>query len=503
MKSYRAPLVLAVLLGACSAPRGLDYAPPVSSSAWTPPPSAAALPAPALQAAPAQPPEAMAQTAVDPLDPALEPAALEQGRAYTLPELIDVAQQRNPSTRISWNAARQAALAAGIAESTYLPRLSAIVAGGAATSRSRTEIGPVDLTGDRVLGAAVAAASLEWLLFDFGGRAGLIEAARQDAIIANFAFNEVHQRLLHGVTLAYHDSLAARARLALADNLVSNAEEVERAARHKFERGVGTLLDIAQAESLVAEAEFFRVRAQGAVARGDALLLQAMGLPPEGTITLAGMDERALPPAPPALVDTILDDVLTARPDLQRAFAAERAAAGREAAARAQSLPKVFVSGTGSYVDGRLGIAGIPGFGDQNPVLNVFGDRWGASVFAGLAIPLYDGGVRGNVRAQAQAERDAARARIEQVRNEAAREVIDSHYQLGSALSAHHQALALEKVAVVGRDAALMAFRNGEVSIVEVMLAENSLARARSAVSDSRHAAFVAAANMALAAGAM
>lgn len=502
MTPYRAPLVLVLLIGACTAQRGLDHAPPVPSSAWTPPPAHVALP----QAAPAQAPEAMAQEAADPLGPTgptPEPAALEPGRAYTLPELIDIAQQRNPSTRISWNAARQAALAAGIAEATYLPRLSAIVAGGAATTRSRTDIGPVDLGGDRVLGGMVAAASLEWLLFDFGGRAGILEAARQDAIIANFAFNEVHQRLLHGVTLAYHDSLAARARLALADGLVSNAEEVERAARHKFERGVGTLLDIAQAESLVAEAEFFRVRAQGAVARGDALLLQAMGLPPEGAITLADIDERALPQTPPPLADSILDDVLKARPDLQRAFAAERAAAAREASARAQGLPKVFVSGTGSYVEGRLGIAGVPGFGDQAPVLNVFGDRWGASVFAGVAIPLYDGGVRGNLRAQAEAERDAARARIEQVRNEAAREVIDAHYQLSSALAAHNQALALEKVAAVGRDAALMAFRDGQASIVEVMLAENALARAHGAASDARHAAFVAAANMALAAGAM
>ncbi|MEA1619955.1 TolC family protein [Erythrobacter sp. T5W1-R] len=417
--------------------------------------------------------------------------------------MIDIAQQRNPSTRIAWNAARQAALAAGIADATYLPRLSAIVAGGAATTRSRTDIGPIDLGGDRVLGGIVAAASVEWLLFDFGGRAGLVESARQEAIIANFAFNEAHQRLLHAVTIAYHDSLAARARLALADGLVRNAQEVERAARHKFDRGIGTLLDIAQAESLVAEAEFFRVRAQGAVARGDALLLQAMGLPPESAIAIAEVDARALPQAPPALADSIIDDVLAARPDLQRAFAAERAAAGREAAARAQSLPKVFVSGTGSYVEGRLGISGIPGFGDQGPVLNVFGDRLGASIFAGLSIPLYDGGVRSNVRAQAQAERDATKARIEQVRNEAAREVIDSHYQLGTALSAHHQALALEKVAAIGRDAALLAFRNSEASMVEVMLAENALARARSAVSDARHAAFVAAANMALAAGAM
>ncbi|MFN3991109.1 MAG: TolC family protein [Erythrobacter sp.] len=486
-----ATLALVLLLAACAAPRGASYAPPAASAAWSPPPRLTATHA----AEPGVPLPQDPETAAAP--------RLEAGRAYTLAELIDIAQQNNPSTRISWNAARQAALAAGIAEATYLPRLTAIVAGGAATSRRDVTIGPVNTANDRMAGGMIAAASLEWLLFDFGGRAGLVEAARQDAIIANFAFNEVHQRLIHGVTLAYHDSLAARARLALADGMIANAAEIERAARNKFARGFGTQLEIAQAESMVAEAEFFRVRAEGAVARGDALLLQAMGLPPEGAIALASFDERALPVAPPPLADAIRDEVLAARPDLQRAYAAARAAEGRAAAARAQAYPKVFVSGTGSFVEGRLGIAGVPGFGDNGPVLNVFGDRFGASLFAGVSIPLYDGGTRANLRAQAGAERDAAVARIAQVRNEAAREVIDAHTQLTTALAAHDQALALEKVAATGRAAALLAFRQGEVSIIEVMVAENALTRARSAVSDARHAAFIAAANIALAAGAM
>ena len=39
---------------------------------------------------------------------------------YTLPELIDIAQTNNPTTRNAWNDARDAALTAGIAESTFL-----------------------------------------------------------------------------------------------------------------------------------------------------------------------------------------------------------------------------------------------------------------------------------------------------------------------------------------------------------------------------------------------
>lgn len=48
-------------------------------------------------------------------------------RSYNLPELIDIAQRENPKTRIAWNQARQAALAVGIIEATFLSQLSANV----------------------------------------------------------------------------------------------------------------------------------------------------------------------------------------------------------------------------------------------------------------------------------------------------------------------------------------------------------------------------------------
>ena len=67
-------------------------------------------------------------TALAQLPPA--PSGIDGQHAYTLPELIDIAQSNNPSTRIAWAEARNAALAAGIAKSAYLPDVSAIVVGG-------------------------------------------------------------------------------------------------------------------------------------------------------------------------------------------------------------------------------------------------------------------------------------------------------------------------------------------------------------------------------------
>ena len=61
-------------------------------------------------------------TEVAPVPP---PPGVDGARVYSLPELIDLAEANNPSTRIAWNEARKVALAAGIAESSYLPKVTA------------------------------------------------------------------------------------------------------------------------------------------------------------------------------------------------------------------------------------------------------------------------------------------------------------------------------------------------------------------------------------------
>jgi outer membrane protein len=44
------------------------------------------------------------------------PADIDANHVYTLAELIDIAQRRDPTTRVAWEEARQAAIKVGIAE---------------------------------------------------------------------------------------------------------------------------------------------------------------------------------------------------------------------------------------------------------------------------------------------------------------------------------------------------------------------------------------------------
>ncbi|MEA2727324.1 MAG: hypothetical protein QOF70_1799, partial [Acetobacteraceae bacterium] len=58
------------------------------------------------------------------------PPGVDTTRIYSLSALIDLAESNNPATRIAWNDARRAALAAGIAESAFLPNITATAIGG-------------------------------------------------------------------------------------------------------------------------------------------------------------------------------------------------------------------------------------------------------------------------------------------------------------------------------------------------------------------------------------
>ena len=133
------------------------------------------------------PSESNAPGYVLPSNPALglvpPPPALKPGHAYSLPELIDIAESNNPDTRVAWDAARNAALAVGIAEATYLPNVSAnVVAGYQVSAGHNSAFGIGGNSSDHAKGV-ISALSAQWLLLDFGGRAAVVEAANQISAI--------------------------------------------------------------------------------------------------------------------------------------------------------------------------------------------------------------------------------------------------------------------------------------------------------------------------------
>src|SRR6202007_790654 len=110
----RSALAGCALLGACNDTR--DLAPASPDTPWQFEPSKESPTAPA--------PASGGRRLVVPENTAVQlpsPAHGDTNHVYSLVELIDIAQRRNPATRVAWEQARQAAINVGISRAAYLP----------------------------------------------------------------------------------------------------------------------------------------------------------------------------------------------------------------------------------------------------------------------------------------------------------------------------------------------------------------------------------------------
>ncbi|MBV8159189.1 MAG: TolC family protein [Dyella sp.] len=432
------------------------------------------------------------------------PAALDPAHAYTLPELIDLAESANPLTRIAWNDARNAALAAGIAKSSYLPQISAAALGGYQNGHGSVSTGNLgSLNTNSSTHGGVGVLSLQWLLFDFGERAGIIDAAEQTSIAANIAFTAVHQRIIHDVSVAFYRYQAARTRAGTVQQAMENADAVLAAAKSRFQRGIGTVVEVAQATQNRAQTNLAMVQAQGAETDAYLALVTAIGISPLSKPRIAAMPVRPLSPALHGSIEQIVESAIARRPDVLGAYAVERANQARVKAAEAEFLPKVFLSAFTSYASGGSSITAIPSVGQQAPTVNLNGNRYGASVFLGVTMPIYDGGLRSAVLAQARNDADSASTKLTRAKEESVRQIVVSQSALETSLAAYEAAKALAEAAQTTYDAAFAAYRKGVGTVTEANLAQNQLLLAQNASADAYSGALSAAAGLALATGAV
>ena len=496
-----AAVLVALWLAGC-ATSALDMAPDRPDRPWVP---ATTETGETIAGAPAVPPTA--EGYVLPANPALgkitPPPGVEVGRIYSLSELIDLAESSNPATRVAWNDARRAALAAGIAESTFLPNITASAIGGyQGSSGHQTALG-TSFSSSPSLDGTVSAVSLQWLLFDFGERAAVVDAAKQGSVISNIAFTAAHQQLIYNVALAFYNHAAAQARLATATQSLKNAQDVQAAAEDRHKHGIGTVTEVAQARQGTAQANLAVVQATGGVEDAYLALITAMGISPLTKITIADVSGRKLSPSTAAPVEGIISEALSRRPDMQSAYAAHKASLANVQAAQAEFKPKFFLTAAGTYNSGNLNVTSLPSGGQQPPTVNINGNHLGGSIFAGVTFPLYDGGTRDAKLAQVRAEADSADARMTQVQEDAVRQIVLAHNDLDTSLSAHAASESLEAAAQTTYDAALAAYRNGVGSITDLTIAQTQLLQARNATTDAYSTALSAAATLALATGAL
>jgi outer membrane protein len=220
---------------------------------------------------------------------------IDSTHTYSLAELIDLAQTLNPETRVAWERARQAALGVGIVKALYLPALSAIAVGGGQRDTGSTQAGSLPALSDNGgLHGTVSSLALQWLIFDFGQRDALSQAASQISLASNIAFNGTHQKIIFDVSRAFYEYTSARQRVAIALQSKADSAHVRDAASDRYKQGIGTSVETAQANQLFAQADFDVVQAQGAERDAYHGLLAAVGVSPTVVIRIEDVSRRQL-----------------------------------------------------------------------------------------------------------------------------------------------------------------------------------------------------------------
>ncbi|MDG2304452.1 MAG: TolC family protein [Candidatus Binatia bacterium] len=442
------------------------------------------------------------------------------GIVYDLPALIDLAQRRNPATRIAWEVARAAAAGVGLAEAQYYPSLALLASYGggywdldvetradlSALGRRDDALGALLAgAGEKTLNLDVAAgftrgsasANLRWLLFDFGAREAVVEVAEKNLSVANLTFDATHQLVAFAVVEAFSFWQATADHERATEVSLEAARVVEEAAEARYRLGKLTEPDLLQARSEAVAADYARERARAESEVAYVKLAQVTGLPPGTELLIARLDVSHLPASLEVPLQEFIDRALAQRPDLLARAAALEAREASLRRSRAAALPRIGMLGVAGWSQMNNSIRKVPALDDLDFNLQRY------AAFLTFEWAIFDGFARMNTQRMAGAALAAAEAKLEEARDKAIAEVWRDYVKARNAIARRKSVESLVAAANTRFASALEGFNQGLVDMPTLVLARAARAQAERARAESDAALLSSLAHLALGAGEM
>jgi len=454
-------------------------------------------------------------------------AQINPATPYHLDELIDIAESNNPTTRVTWERAKQAAENIGIARSAYYPRLAARalfsderfispaqertgITGLRAVDANGNIIGTITnvATGANqnpnqlmlnnrgytmvILPQARAGLALNYNIFDFGRRRARLDIAKEQRLAAVATFQRSNQDVAFRVVTTYYGLVTAKERINAIRQILETARATLATAEAQLANGRGTIPDVLNARASVAQATYDLEAASGDEAIQRVRLREVLGLPPSEAISIA------LPEGEPdvsALANTVQSMIEAAgrnRPDIEAFARRVRIAEQSVKLAKAAYMPTIDFSATGESVSY-----------EPKPWVSVLGNTtqatWSARV--NLNWDIFDGGLRKhNLRAQ-RSQKKASQEELRGFQDQVTREAWNAYIQLRTAGHQQEAAKALLTAALTGRESTVEAYENGVKNLVDLVTADSQLARARLALVQARSAVWNGSVNLSYSTG--
>lgn len=301
------------------------------------------------------------------------------------------------------------------------------------------------------------AITAQLLLYDFGQRGLLIDAAKETVLATRQTLISVEQAVLLTAVQAYMNVIRTREIIDLRESNLRLLREELRAAEDRFEVGEVTRTDVAQAQAAVALAQSGLAAAQGDFTRAVEEFREAVGRDPGALQTPGDLPQLA------GDVDGAKAVAVRRHPDILEAQRNVAAAELNMRAAQAAMRPDLNLTA-------RIGAS-------EN--LSDSSDSQSGSVGIELSGPIYRGGQLSSQARQAMAQRDAQRAQLRLATLQVQRDVGNGFANLQAARAsrtANREAVSAAEVAFEGtREEAQLGAR----TTLDVLDAEQELLDAR------------------------
>ncbi len=375
-----------------------------------------------------------------PDSPSVRQAWLSDFEQSPLPALVAEAVSANYDLRAAAARVAQARARARIVGAEQRPQIDA----GVGVSRSGLSTdGGRRLTVDS-FNANVTAS---WELDVWGRLANDTLAATRDADAVSADYDAARLSLAAGVAQAWFDAVESELQVALAEETVRNFRDNLAIVSEGFRIGLSNALDVRleRANLAGAESELEASRlARDRAVRGLEVLL---GRYPAGELAIA----TSLPAIETEVPAGLPAEILVRRPDVRAAVLRLEASDERLNSARKNRLPDIRLTADGGVSSNAL-----------HDLLDFDALVW--SIAADLALPIFQGG-------RLDAERELARAEVEEVLADYAQVVLVAFREVEVALSAERylarQESALRVAARESEEAQLLALERYRAGLVE------------------------------------
>lgn len=421
---------------------------------------------------------------------ALSPAAWPRTDWWTrfrdpqLDRLMDEALAGNPTLHVAAARARKALAQAQITQSAQFPQLN----GDSAITRQRfPEHGLVPPPyGGTWKTQAQLEATLRYDLDLWGGNQAAYDSALGAAKAAEIDAFAARLALSVNIAQAYVQLERAYLQLDVANKTLADREQVHRLTLDRFNAGIDSQLAVKQSEAGLPAAREQIAQLQEVIGLTRNQLAALTGQGPDRGLAL--VRPALTTPSEPVIPASLPADLLGRRPDIVAQRWRVEAARRDIDVAKAQFYPNV-------------NLAAFIGF--QSIGLSEFLKTGSRTLGAGPAItlPIFDGGrLRGQLAGK-NADYDAAVEIYNQTLVEALHDVVDQLTSFRSLTEQHRQQVLAQATAQEAYDLALLRFREGVGSYLEVLAAESQLLNQQALAVDLRARDMILSINLARALG--